>query len=127
MRFDVTISASELLDALGTSDEFAAQILDTMGLRPSEMLDLKVDVDRDEAFDAVEAEGMIPEPDLEELLEFEDLVEAVTASLKGDRTSAIHLFGRAFESMPQARRRIEELFYARSAPGAGQPLLPLTA
>jgi hypothetical protein len=128
MRLDTAIRAEALVAALnlpGTAHGQVMAILTKQEIKPFELIDLRVSVSADEAYDAVEAAGLLPEPENE--VEPEDLIDGLKAALAGDRTMAVRLLSRAVSTSPDLQSRVEDLLYARAPRDPNQPALALVA
>jgi len=126
MKLTAMTTPAAIIDALGLSTEGEQKlrdILDAEEVKLGERIEFDVEVDADEAFDKLEAAGAIPSSELSDLLEIDELVDAVRAALDGDRHMALLLFTRAIGGDSDAARRIEDVI--RGRPAAGQAPLPL--
>jgi hypothetical protein len=124
MKFATSLPIGEFLDKLELPTELRGNVARMISeyWSKGDPVAFKIDIDENEAFAAVEDAGMLPETDLDDLTETDDLIDGVKAVLDGDLTLALALLGRVLDSAPQAKVRLEQLIYAhRRKAAAGSP------
>jgi hypothetical protein len=114
MKFLTSMPIGEFLDKLELPNDLRADVARRIRHHWSkgECVDFEVEVDKAEAFDAVEQAGMLPESDIYEVIEVDDLVDGVKALLGGDFPLATILFARALGGDTKPQRAVEEAIRA---------------
>jgi hypothetical protein len=116
MRLSTSLTAGTLVAKLELPAAVEAALWALIGeyWERGEEIEFEADVDDDEAYDALDQRGKLPEPPtIDEMLDGDELVEAVKPLLDGDIPTAIILFGRLLGTDTDPQRRLEQMLYAR--------------
>jgi hypothetical protein len=133
MKLETSLPIGKFLDLLELPAELRADVARMIRdyWSKGEHVEFKVDIDSAEAFAAVEKAGMIPEPsepDIDELIEADDLVDGIKALLAGDLPLATIMFARALGADNATTRAVEDAIRAHGRKlGAATPAAALAA